>query len=253
MREFVARGEVPRCEAKRVVAQAAGEGEEGEEKWCGGLVKPDIVFFGEALPRAFFELTDKAKEADLILVMGTSLQVHPFASLPNMADEEIPRVLFNLERVGSFGTQADDVMVLGDCDAGIRTLADELGWREELEEAWRELVGDDEVERQMQGAKKRVAALHDEVTKLAEEVEEILHIDDKGGAKDAESKDAQEGQETPEAVPARDSAGTGEAVAKLPVDSLPKDKPGPSTEDNQGREPGVEVGGADDVEKTTGL
>ena len=249
MKEFVARGEVPRCEAKRVV-----EGGE-EEEACGGLVKPDIVFFGEALPRAFFELSDKAKEADLILVMGTSLQVHPFASLPNMADEDIPRVLFNLERVGSFGTQADDVMVLGDCDTGIRKLADELGWREELEEAWRELVGDEEVERQMQGAKKRVAALHDEVSKLAEEVDEILHIDDnKGGAKDAESKEAQQGQETPEALAAQDSAGTGEAETKFSVDSLLEDKPGPSTEGNQRGEPGVKVDGAgDSVGKTAGL
>ncbi len=247
MREFVARGEVPRCEAKKVV-EGGGEGEET----CGGLVKPDIVFFGEALPRAFFELSDKAKEADLILVMGTSLQVHPFASLPNMADEEIPRVLFNLERVGSFGTQADDVMVLGDCDTGIRKLADELGWREELEEAWRELVGDEEAERQMQGATKRVAALHDEVNKLAEEVEEILHIDDKGGAKDAESKETQKGQETPEAIVAQPA--TGEAEAKLPADSLPEDKPGPSADDSQRGEPGVKVDGADDsVGKTADL
>ena len=247
MREFVARGEVPRCEAKKVV-EGGGEGEET----CGGLVKPDIVFFGEALPRAFFELSDKAKEADLILVMGTSLQVHPFASLPNMADEEIPRVLFNLERVGSFGTQADDVMVLGDCDTGIRKLADELGWREELEEAWRELVGDEEAERQMQGATKRVAALHDEVNKLAEEVEEILHIDDKGGAKDAESKETQKGQETPEAIVAQPA--TGEAEAKLPADSLPEDKPGPSADDSQRGEPGVKVDGVDDsVGKTADL
>jgi NAD-dependent histone deacetylase SIR2 len=168
MKEFVARGEVPRCEA------------EG----CGGLVKPDIVFFGEALPSGFFESTSAVQEADLILVMGTSLQVHPFASLPNMATEDVPRVLFNLEEVGTLGSQADDVLVLGDCDAGVRRLADELGWRDELEKAWRELVGEEEAERQLQGAKKRVAALHDEVNKLAEEVEEVLHIGDDKGAEE---------------------------------------------------------------------
>ncbi|KAK4178276.1 putative NAD-dependent deacetylase sirtuin-2 HST2 [Triangularia setosa] len=164
MKEFVSRGEVPRCE---------------EEGGCKGLVKPDIVFFGEQLPKAFFDRREMVEQADLVLVMGTSLQVHPFAGLVNLAEERVPRVLFNLERVGSMGSQADDVLVLGDCDEGVRKLADELGWREELEEKWRGLVGEEEAERQLQGAKKRVEALHDEVAKLAEEVDEVLHLGEK--------------------------------------------------------------------------
>ena len=49
---------------------------------CDGLVKPDIVFFGENLPEKFFRLyrTDFAK-CDLLIIMGTSLVVHPFAGL----------------------------------------------------------------------------------------------------------------------------------------------------------------------------
>ena len=49
---------------------------------CGALVKPDIVFFGEALPQRFFHLSQEdLPAADLLLVMGTSLVVQPFASL----------------------------------------------------------------------------------------------------------------------------------------------------------------------------
>ena len=45
-------------------------------------VKPDIVFFGEGLPERFFALADSDFEAcDLLLVMGTSLVVQPFAGL----------------------------------------------------------------------------------------------------------------------------------------------------------------------------
>ncbi|KAK3298649.1 DHS-like NAD/FAD-binding domain-containing protein [Chaetomium fimeti] len=191
---------------QRCIDWGGGDGaEEGEGEVCGGLVKPDIVFFGEALPRAFFELSPMTKEADLVLVMGTSLQVHPFAGLPNMAEEETPRVLFNLEQVGSFGTRADDVMVLGDCDAGVRKLAEEIGWKDELEKAWRELVGDEEAERQLQGATKRVAALHDEVSKLAEEVDEVLHIDDKEARHGAGDEGDQEVAETPAANHAEDT------------------------------------------------
>ncbi|KAJ3574742.1 hypothetical protein NPX13_g4264 [Xylaria arbuscula] len=115
---------------------------------CEGLVKPDIVFFGEQLPSTFFENAGVPEEADLVIVVGTSLLVHPFASLPRLARESVPRLLFNMERVGDFGTRADDVLCLGACDDGIRKLADELGWNDELEKKWVDLVGEKEAARQ---------------------------------------------------------------------------------------------------------
>ncbi len=120
----------------------AGEG-------CNGLVKPDIVFFGEALPQVFRDRQHYPSRADLALVMGTSLTVHPFAGLPSLVRPETPRVLFNLEQVGNMGSRPDDVLVLGSCDASIRKLADELGWRDELESKWRSVVGRKEAERQL--------------------------------------------------------------------------------------------------------
>ena len=45
-------------------------------------MKPDIVFFGEQLPERFFNLAeDDFGACDLLIVMGTSLRVQPFASL----------------------------------------------------------------------------------------------------------------------------------------------------------------------------
>ncbi|KAG4429193.1 hypothetical protein IFR05_015327 [Cadophora sp. M221] len=125
MKEKVESGDVPHC----LVPE------------CNGLVKPDIVFFGEALPKSFFDNRDAPHVADLVIVLGTSLSVQPFASLPGMAREGTPRVLINKEEVGDFGTRLDDVMILGDCDEGVRKLADALGWREELEELWYETTG----------------------------------------------------------------------------------------------------------------
>ena len=50
---------------------------------CGAILKPDVVMFGEAMPEAetdrAFEL---AREAALLLVVGSSLEVYPIASLP---------------------------------------------------------------------------------------------------------------------------------------------------------------------------
>ena len=52
---------------------------------CGGVIKPDITFFGERLPeQAFAQSARLAGAADLMLVLGTSLVVQPAASLPQM-------------------------------------------------------------------------------------------------------------------------------------------------------------------------
>jgi NAD-dependent deacetylase len=50
---------------------------------CGAIVKPDVVFFGELLPEAAVERAfSLAREARLLLVVGSALEVHPIASLP---------------------------------------------------------------------------------------------------------------------------------------------------------------------------
>lgn len=90
------------------------------------------MFFGEPLPKAFFDNYDAPKKADLVIVMGTSLAVRPFAELPGLAKEGGPRLLLNNERVGDFGQRPDDVVVLSDCDSAVTQLADALGWRKEF-------------------------------------------------------------------------------------------------------------------------
>jgi len=50
---------------------------------CGGVLKPDVVFFGELLPAGVLErATELARGARLLLVVGSSLEVHPVAGLP---------------------------------------------------------------------------------------------------------------------------------------------------------------------------
>ena len=53
---------------------------------CGGVLKPDAVFFGEAIPQeAMKHSFREAEDCDLMLVIGTSAQVEPAASLPLIA------------------------------------------------------------------------------------------------------------------------------------------------------------------------
>lgn len=75
--------EVPRCE-------------------CDGVVKPDVVFFGEQLPKRFFEqLKWDFPRCDLLLIMGTSLVVQPFCTLIDEVDTNVLRVLINDKKVGT--------------------------------------------------------------------------------------------------------------------------------------------------------
>ncbi|ELV13971.1 NAD-dependent deacetylase sirtuin-2 [Tupaia chinensis] len=142
---------------------------------CQSVVKPDIVFFGENLPARFFSCmqSDRVAEGspawarspaltshvlqdfqkvDLLIIMGTSLQVQPFASLIGKAPLSTPRLLINKEKTGQTdpflgmmmglggGMDFDskkayrDVAWLGDCDQGCLALADLLGWKKELED-----------------------------------------------------------------------------------------------------------------------
>jgi len=117
---------------------------------CGSLVKPHIVFFGENLPQRFFELhrADLAR-CDLLIVLGTSLVVHPFAGLLHHVRADCPRLLINRDLVGDIAPElyqlghrrglwfgegnTRDVQHLGDCDAVVRRLAALLGWEADLD------------------------------------------------------------------------------------------------------------------------
>mmetsp|Transcript_28692 Transcript_28692/g.52369 ORF Transcript_28692/g.52369 Transcript_28692/m.52369 type:complete len:374 (-) Transcript_28692:241-1362(-) len=114
---------------------------------CGGHVKPDIVFFGESLPTVFHRNVKKdTKNADLLIVMGTSLMVGPVNQIPEMVRKDCPRILFNNELVGSFrkkngpstrkksyNTNAQrDIFHEGDCDSSVQMLCNLLGWEQEL-------------------------------------------------------------------------------------------------------------------------
>jgi NAD-dependent deacetylase len=66
---------------------------------CGGLIRPDVVWFGEQLPTEAWERSMAAVAgADVAIVVGTSAIVYPAASLPELAlSEGIPVIEVNPE------------------------------------------------------------------------------------------------------------------------------------------------------------
>jgi NAD-dependent deacetylase len=50
---------------------------------CGGMLKPDAVLFGEALPEAVLrEASRRSSDCDLFIVVGSTLVVYPAAYMP---------------------------------------------------------------------------------------------------------------------------------------------------------------------------
>jgi NAD-dependent deacetylase len=75
------------CDASYRLEDVADLFEDGvaQCKLCTGLVKPDVVLFGEYLPEdAMLEATQLASSAELILCVGSSLEVYPVAGLPEL-------------------------------------------------------------------------------------------------------------------------------------------------------------------------
>ncbi|XP_071073964.1 NAD-dependent protein deacetylase sirtuin-3, mitochondrial isoform X5 [Dasypus novemcinctus] len=103
---------------------------------CSGIMKPDIVFFGEPLPERFLLHLIDFPVADLLLILGTSLEVvvEPFASLSEAVCSSVPRVLINRDLVGSFASspRSQDVAQLGDVVHSVERLVKLLGWTEEV-------------------------------------------------------------------------------------------------------------------------
>ncbi len=53
---------------------------------CGGLIKPDVVFFGEAIPEeAMFRANALVPASDLMLIIGSSMEVAPANLFPQVA------------------------------------------------------------------------------------------------------------------------------------------------------------------------
>lgn len=78
---FVDKGQIPYCDA------------------CGGILKPNVILIGEQLPvRVLNEAKKQARQCDLMMVVGSSLEMAPAGDLPVLAVETGARlIIINLE------------------------------------------------------------------------------------------------------------------------------------------------------------
>ncbi|NPV89431.1 MAG: NAD-dependent protein deacylase [Firmicutes bacterium] len=53
---------------------------------CGSYIRPDVTLFGDPMPNDFWQSVQEAQKCDLMLVVGSSLEVSPANSLPQQVD-----------------------------------------------------------------------------------------------------------------------------------------------------------------------
>jgi NAD-dependent deacetylase len=92
-KDFISSKDIPRC------------------KECNGVLKPDVVLFEEMLPAdAWREAQSLCETADLVIVVGSSLEVYPANSLPETALRRGAHLIINTLTTTHLDAYADIVI-----------------------------------------------------------------------------------------------------------------------------------------------
>ncbi|KAF8489889.1 DHS-like NAD/FAD-binding domain-containing protein [Russula emetica] len=137
----IMQGEVPLCkscgDSGKVSRNAANsipkrrskpdsDEEEDDPLFPPWIMKPDITFFGEKLTDNFEKCLEADREqADLLLIIGTSLKVAPVSDIITHMPHSVPQILINKTPVTHINP---DIILLGDADNIIQHLCDKIGW-----------------------------------------------------------------------------------------------------------------------------
>jgi NAD-dependent deacetylase len=81
---------------------------------CGGLVKPDFIFFGEGIPQeAYSKSLEAAEKADVFLVIGTTGEIMPASQIPVIAKNNGAKIIeINIEP-SNYTFQITDLFLKG--------------------------------------------------------------------------------------------------------------------------------------------
>jgi NAD-dependent histone deacetylase SIR2 len=147
---------MPKKKASPKFAYGSDDSETSEDDIpTPGVMKPDITFFGEDLPNDFFSRFNEldCDAADLVVVIGTSMQVAPVAKMPDKlaqaGREDVPCIYIGREPCEHIEF---DVQLMGDCDEVVWELARRAGWN--LEHEMIPKGGPDLVVEEIEGEKK---------------------------------------------------------------------------------------------------
>ena len=91
---------------------------------CGGVLRPDFVFFGEQMPEAAMsESLREAERADLFLVIGTTGEIMPASQIPFVAKANGAKVVEINVGPSTYTSQITDVFIQERATAAVRDLS----------------------------------------------------------------------------------------------------------------------------------
>lgn len=105
--------------AEPLLAQLLEDGRIPRCRVCGGVLKPNVILFGEQLPvRELQQARMAARQADVMIIAGSSLEVEPASELPRLALRNGAKLIMinldanDLSRTATVSFQADVATVL---------------------------------------------------------------------------------------------------------------------------------------------
>jgi len=94
---------------------------------CGGLIKPDFIFFGEGIPAVAYQKSlEAARNADVFLVIGTTGEIMPASQIPFLAKENGAKIIEVNTQPSQFTHQITDVFLQGKAASVMETLVNNL-------------------------------------------------------------------------------------------------------------------------------
>jgi len=94
---------------------------------CGGILKPDFVFFGEPLPQFdYSHAIEEANLADVFLVIGTTGEIMPSSAIPHIAKRNGATIIEVNPGSSSYQSTITDIFLRGKAGVVLPELMDEL-------------------------------------------------------------------------------------------------------------------------------
>ncbi|MBF0257272.1 MAG: NAD-dependent deacylase [Desulfamplus sp.] len=103
----------PRC-TRSDLKERPGDGERHKAVLCNGVLKPDVVFFGESIPKhAYTKSFEEADKADLFILIGTTGEVAPANMIPRMAKRSGANIIEINTTESSYTDSITDIFLKG--------------------------------------------------------------------------------------------------------------------------------------------
>lgn len=97
---------------------------------CGGLLKPDFIFFGEGIPeKAYYGSIEAAENCDVFIIIGTSGQVGPANMIPGIAKQHGAKIIEINMQPSTYTNYITDLYLEGKSGEILPTIDTLIEWR----------------------------------------------------------------------------------------------------------------------------